>query len=179
MGGGPAVMAADALRREGLELPSLSSRTMESLNSMLSPRWSHGNPVDPAGDFVSYHILWPMIEDENTDACIIIGGFGMTDSFSGWAGILPSRKNDADLFRKAMEDAELGYLKKTIELMKRYQKPVLFTTMVTGALRKGKFFKKLERSHIHPYSSPEKAAKALAHLVEYGEYLRVASGKRR
>ena len=60
MGGGMAVMAADALRKEGLELPHLSASTMDTINTLLSQRWSRGNPVDPAGDFVSYHILWPM-----------------------------------------------------------------------------------------------------------------------
>jgi len=100
MGGGMAVMASDALRKEGLELPPLSKSTMEIFNSMLSVRWSHGNPVDPAGDFLSYHLLWPMLEDENLDAIVMIGGVGMASSFAGWAGIPPSMKYDANRLRK-------------------------------------------------------------------------------
>jgi acetyltransferase len=177
MGGGMAVMAADALRREGLELPPLSPSTMEKLNSILSHRWSHGNPVDPAGDFVSYHLLWPMIEDDNFDSVIIIGGVGMTASFAGWASIPPSVGYDANQLRKRMEKAEMVNLKKTIELMREYKKPVIFVTMVWGAKRRGKVFRKLKRNYLEPYHTPEKAAKVLAHLVRYSEYLGVARKK--
>jgi acyl-CoA synthetase (NDP forming) len=174
MGGGMAVMAADALRREGLVLPSLSPATMQTMNSFLSHRWSHGNPVDPAGDFVSYHILWPLIEDENLDAVIIIGGVGMASSFAGWAGIPPSMKYDADRLRKGMEKGELGNLEKTIELMQKHRKPVIFITMISGAKKRGIIFRKLRQNYLEPYPSGEKAAKVLAHLVRYSEYLGVA-----
>lgn len=174
IGGGMAVMAADALRKEGLELPPLSADTMESINSLLSMRWSHGNPVDPAGDFVSYHILWPMIEDKNLDAVVIVGGVGMTSSFAGWANLPPSVRYDAARLLKAMEKAELVNLEKTIELMKKHKKPVFFVTMVWGARRQGKVFGKLKRSYLEPYHTPEKAATVLAHLVRYGEYRDVA-----
>jgi acyl-CoA synthetase (NDP forming) len=177
MGGGMAVMASDALRKDGLELPPLSPSTMETLNSILSQRWSHGNPVDPAGDFPSYHLLWAMLEDDNLDAIVIIGGIGMASSFAGWAGIPPSMKYDADRLRKHMEESELGSLEKTIKLMKKHKKPIIFTTMVWGAKRQGKIFRKLKRSYLEPYPTPEKAATVLAHLVRYSEYLGVARGK--
>jgi acyl-CoA synthetase (NDP forming) len=177
MGGGMAVMAADALRKEGLQLPPLSPATMETINSILSRRWSHGNPVDPAGDFVSYHLLWPMLEDENLDAIIIIGGVGMTASFAGWAGIPLSMQYDANLLRRHVEESELGNLEKTIKLMKKHKKPIFFTTMVWGAKRQGKVLGKLKQSHLEPYPAPEKAARVLAHLVRYSEYLGVAGRK--
>jgi len=177
MGGGMAVMASDALRKDGLELPPLSPSTMETLNSILSQRWSHGNPVDPAGDFPSYHLLWAMLEDDNLDAIVIIGGVGMASSFAGWAGIPPSMKYDADRLRKHVEESELGSLEKTIELMNKHKKPIIFTTMVWGARRQGKIFRKLKQSYLEPSPTPEKAATVLAHLVRYSEYLRVARGK--
>lgn len=177
MGGGMAVMASDALRKDGLELPPLSPSTMETLNSILSQRWSHGNPVDPAGDFPSYHLLWAMLEDGNLDAIVIIGGIGMASSFAGWAGIPPSMKYDADRLRKHVEESELGNLEKTIEIMEKHKKPIIFTTMVWGAKRQGKIFRKLKRSYLEPYPTPEKATTVLAHLVRYSEYLGVARGK--
>jgi len=177
MGGGMAVMASDALRREGLELPPLSKSTMEIFNSMLSVRWSHGNPVDPAGDFLSYQLLWPMLEDKNLDAVVMIGGVGMASSFAGWAGVPPSMKYDADRLRKKFEEAEMGNLQKTIELMQKHKKPIFFTTMVWGAKKRGKVFKKLKQSYLDPYPTPEKAATMLAHLVRYSEYLSIAKGK--
>ncbi|MBE0480563.1 MAG: CoA-binding protein [Dehalococcoidia bacterium] len=174
MGGGPAVMAADALRREGLQLPELTSDTMARLNALLSSRWSHGNPVDPAGDFVSYHCIWPLIEDANTDAVMTIGGIGMTDSFSGWAQIPDDLKADALKFRQAMEDAELENLDKTTHLMEQYGKPLVIATMVTGALREGKIMRRLKNRHMKNYTSPEKAARVLARLADYSEYLAAA-----
>ena len=172
MGGGMAVMTADALRKEGLELPSLSPATMKRLDSILSPRWSHANPVDPGGDFVSYSCLWPMLEDENIDALILIGGFGMASSFSGWVGMPSSIKYKANHMARELENQEIVNLEKTIELMHRYPRPILFTTMVGGTVvRKGKIFRKLKRSYLNPYSTPEAAARVLAHLVEYSEYL--------
>ena len=172
MGGGMAVISVDALRKNGLELPELSHKTMDILNSFLSPRWSHGNPVDPAGDFVSYPILWPMIEDKNLDAIIIIGGVGMASSFAGWAGIPSEMEYNARELRRQMEEKELEDLNKTIKMMKQYQKPILFTTMVWGAKRPGKIFRTLKKRYLYPYTVPETSAKILANLVKYSEYKR-------
>ncbi len=170
MGGGMAVTSADALRREGLELPPLSPTTIDRLNSILSTRWSHGNPVDPAGDVVSYHCLWPMIEDDNLDAIVVIGGIGMASGFSRWAP--PSMKRDVGQATKYLDALEIENVEKTIELMRRCHKPVIFTMAVTGAPAKGKVARMLNRSHLNLYSTPERAARVLSCLVKYSEYLR-------
>jgi len=49
-GGGPAVMATDALVLRGGRLATLSKDTLEKLDSMLPANWSHANPVDIIGD---------------------------------------------------------------------------------------------------------------------------------
>ena len=49
-GGGPGVMATDALILGGGKLASLSDRTLQRLDSILPPTWSRGNPVDIIGD---------------------------------------------------------------------------------------------------------------------------------
>lgn len=49
-GGGPAVLATDALVGQGGKLAELSSETIAKLNKVLPPTWSHGNPVDIIGD---------------------------------------------------------------------------------------------------------------------------------
>jgi acyl-CoA synthetase (NDP forming) len=176
LGGGMAVMAADAVRREGLEMPAFSPATMEKLNSIMSHRWSRGNPVDPGGDNVSYEALWPMLEDENIDAIIIVGGVGMISGFRGWVVFPSSIKSQLAEARKRMEDAEIINLDKTIELIKKHQKPILFVTHVTGAARGGEAYKKLKENQLSFYSNPERAARTLKHLVEYSEYLGVARG---
>jgi acetyltransferase len=48
--GGPGVLATDALLTLGGELAELSTATVEALNQVLPPHWSHNNPVDIIGD---------------------------------------------------------------------------------------------------------------------------------
>jgi acetyltransferase len=49
-GGGPGVMAMDAMARYGVEPAQLSNPAIEALDRVLPPHWSHGNPVDILGD---------------------------------------------------------------------------------------------------------------------------------
>jgi acetyltransferase len=49
-GGGAGVMAADAAAYQRVVLANLSEQTLEKLNAVLPPNWSHGNPVDIIGD---------------------------------------------------------------------------------------------------------------------------------
>ena len=49
-GGGPGVMATDALVLGGGHLAALSPATQARLDAALPPTWSHGNPVDIGGD---------------------------------------------------------------------------------------------------------------------------------
>jgi acyl-CoA synthetase (NDP forming) len=176
MGGGLGVVVADALRRQGFELPLPSPVTMEKLNSKMSSRWSHGNPVDPAGDLVSYHSLWPLIEDENMDITMIIGGFGMVGLLDDLVGAVNMATDEVDKMLQAAQGEELKNLDTTIELMKKYQKPVVFTTMVSDAVRRGGVYDKLEQNYLTPCSTPEMAAKVLAHLVRYSEYMGILKG---
>ena len=48
--GGPGVLATDSIIAAGGELAELSPATMEQLNQILPPHWSHNNPVDILGD---------------------------------------------------------------------------------------------------------------------------------
>ncbi|MES2758909.1 MAG: bifunctional acetate--CoA ligase family protein/GNAT family N-acetyltransferase [Pseudomonadota bacterium] len=49
-GGGPGVMATDALICAGGKLATLSQQALEQLDALLPPTWSHANPVDIIGD---------------------------------------------------------------------------------------------------------------------------------
>ena len=48
--GGPGVLATDALISDGGQLAELSAPTMDALNRILPPHWSHNNPIDVIGD---------------------------------------------------------------------------------------------------------------------------------
>ena len=174
MGGGMAVMTADAVRRVGLEMPPFTSDTMSKLNELMSVRWSRGNPIDPGGDLVSFQALWPMLEDKNIDAIIIVGGVGMIASFPNWVVLPPSAKAGARERRRAMDKQETQDMEKTIELMWKHRKPIMFTTQVIGAAKRGIVYKKMKDNSLNFYSIPERAAKTLRHLVDYSEYLGIA-----
>lgn len=49
-GGGPAIMAVDELIQRGGKLATLTDETIEQLNQILPPSWSHSNPIDLVGD---------------------------------------------------------------------------------------------------------------------------------
>jgi acyl-CoA synthetase (NDP forming) len=170
-GGGAAVIAADALMRQHLELPQLSPDTIEKLNSLLPPRWSHVNPVETGGDPFSYSCLWALMEDENVDAALIIGGGGVTGSYAKWVSLPTSVSGQIDLWLEDAELTELSDVDKALQLMKKYQKPIIFANMGVPTPRKGKVYEKLQKEYIIPYLTPERAAKALALLVQYSEYL--------
>jgi acetyltransferase len=74
-GGGPAVMATDALIRGGGRLAELAPETIEALDAVLPATWSHGNPVDIIGDAPVERYpaaLRPLIADRNADAILLI-----------------------------------------------------------------------------------------------------------
>jgi acetyltransferase len=48
--GGPGVLAADGLIANKGKLATLSQESMDALNALCPPHWSHGNPVDILGD---------------------------------------------------------------------------------------------------------------------------------
>ncbi|TXT26401.1 MAG: hypothetical protein FD134_561 [Gallionellaceae bacterium] len=74
-GGGPGVMATDRASDLGLTIASLSASTIERLNAVLPPNWSHGNPVDIIGDAQAdryHHAVKACLEDPNVDGVLTI-----------------------------------------------------------------------------------------------------------
>lgn len=74
-GGGPAVLATDALIERGGVLASVSPATVTALNAVLPRTWSHGNPVDMVGDADAARYraaLEVLIEDSAVDAILVI-----------------------------------------------------------------------------------------------------------
>jgi acetyltransferase len=74
-GGGPGVLATDALIECGGKLAELSGKTFGELNKLLPAHWSRGNPVDILGD-ASPETYAKTVEivarDENNDGLLVI-----------------------------------------------------------------------------------------------------------
>jgi len=174
IGGGMAVMAADSVIRQGMELASLSPATIEKLNSVLSRRWSHGNPIDMGGDRFNYNCLWPLIEDENIDAILVLGSPAATRRFLEWFSVHAPWMTNVDEMRKLSEAGELKELERLKEMRAKYGKPVIFCAMGIDIVKQGEVYRWLEQNYLVPYPTPERGAKALSHLVEYSEYLGIS-----
>nr|MBS0020128.1 bifunctional acetate--CoA ligase family protein/GNAT family N-acetyltransferase [Gammaproteobacteria bacterium] len=74
-GGGPGVMATDALMRAGGRLASLSGDTLQALDEALPSTWPRSNPVDIIGDApVARYVkaLKLLLEDPAIDAVLFI-----------------------------------------------------------------------------------------------------------
>jgi acyl-CoA synthetase (NDP forming) len=174
IGGGMAVMAADSVLRQGMELASLSPATVEKLNSILSRRWSHGNPIDMGGDRFNYNCLWPLIEDENIDAILVLGSPAATRRFLDWYSRNAPWMTNVEEMKKLAEAGEMKELEKMKEMRVRYGKPIIFCAMGVDIVRQGEVYRWLEQNYLVPYPTPERGARALSRLVEYSEYLGVS-----
>ena len=74
-GGGAGVVAADTLADLRGTLADLEPATIEALNKVLPPTWSHGNPVDIIGDAgPDRHAaaMEAVMQDPNTDVVLVI-----------------------------------------------------------------------------------------------------------
>jgi acetyltransferase len=74
-GGGPAVLATDALIEYGGVLATLSAMTLAKLDAKLPHTWSHGNPVDMVGDADGARYsaaLEILLDDQEIDAVLVI-----------------------------------------------------------------------------------------------------------
>ena len=73
--GGPGVLATDALITLGAKPSSLAAETIEALNKVLPPHWSHSNPIDIIGDAGPdryEQAIRIATNDPNTDGLLVI-----------------------------------------------------------------------------------------------------------
>lgn len=179
MGGGLGVISTDALRSHGLQMARFSPETIDKLNSVLSNRWSHGNPVDPAGDPIVYPLIWPLLEDENVDAVMVVGGIGIVGGLATLLPVHPSRQDEYARLIQSSEQGELDNLDRLMEAREKHKKPIVVARTVSGFKTEetSRVAERMKRNHLVPYPSPGRAAGALARLVEYSEYLGTAEEK--
>jgi acetyltransferase len=74
-GGGPGVLATDALIAAGGRLATLSPATVARLDRVLPPTWSRGNPVDIIGDAPGKRYadaLAVLLEEPDADAILVL-----------------------------------------------------------------------------------------------------------
>ena len=146
--GGPGVLATDALALHGGELAQLSDETIESLNGILPPHWSHNNPVDILGDAEPdrYAKAVEIVsKDPNSDGLLVI------------------------LAPQAMTDPS-----ETAEKLKRFArldgKPILASWMGGVEVLAGQEI--LNRSNIPNFPYPDAAVRTFHYMWQYSYNLR-------
>ena len=174
LGGGWGVVTADECNERGLIVPSIPDHIIEAIDRYLPPFWSRGNPVDLVG---SRDLDAPLVAVEELlkwdgiDAVMILGIVGR-DEFVRLL-IQSSRTADPDMSPEFLEQIEgmsrhyeETFVKKMIEFMEMYEKPVIGVSMATT-----------EKGTVRPvpgrryagvfYQTPETGVNVLARMVEY------------
>jgi acetyltransferase len=146
--GGPGVLATDALIANGGELAALSTETLDALDQLLPPHWSHGNPVDILGDAEPSQyarVLEIARKDPGSDGLLVIlAPQGMTDPARVAESLVPFAKGSA--------------------------KPLLASWMGGPLVAPGEAI--LNRAGIPAFAYPDTAARAFVHMWRYSYNLR-------
>ncbi|ADB19282.1 CoA-binding domain protein [Pirellula staleyi DSM 6068] len=143
--GGPGVMACDALLARHGQIATLTPATIEKLNSVLPPFWSHGNPIDVLGDAPASRYaesLGAVLADPQVDTVLVI--------------LTPQDMTDPEATARAVA-----------EVAGRSSKPVLAAWMGRGMVASG--VKILGAAGVPTYNTPEHAIRAFMHLVAYAK----------
>ena len=143
--GGPGVMAADEFDKWNIKPAELAKETVEKLNSILPPVWSHGNPVDIIGDAPPERYketLEILFNAEEIDGIVCI----LTPQF----------------MTKPYETAEVFY-----QVSKDKGKPFYSVLLGGEKLKKAKEF--LEEHNIPVFETPEEAVDSMYLTYTYTE----------
>jgi len=142
--GGPAAMACDVACDLNIPLANLSTDTMQKLNEVLPPMWSHGNPVDILGnaDADRYEKATKLVlDDPETSGVIVI--------LTPQAVTNPSKV--------AERIAELG--------RKNKRKPILTCWMGEKLVQPGRDI--LNDAAIPSFRLPETAVQGFSYLTDF------------
>jgi acyl-CoA synthetase (NDP forming) len=170
MGGGFGVVTAEACEKEGLQIGALEAQTIEKLNALLPPRWSHGNPVDLVGmkmmgenkTLAACHSL--LLADINIDAVISLLPPMMPPP---GAGVIFSAEQI-----KVMQTENQKQLDTLMQQVKQFNKPLyLVRRFLPQPSGEPGLPPALNRERIPEYPHQRRAARVLRHLVWYREYL--------
>lgn len=148
-GGGPGVLATDALIASGGNLATLSAATIERLNAALPASWSGANPVDIIGDADSRRYedaVAALLRDPDTDALLVA---------HCPTAITSPREAAEGLTRAIGKAAAIGGPKKT----------VLASWLGESSARDGR--EHLACAGVAHYDTPERAVRAFMHMVEH------------
>lgn len=145
--GGPGIMATDASIRHGLELAKLRPETLESLKAKLPPTANFSNPVDVIGDATCDRYtaaLEAVLGDPNVDGLVVL--------------LTPQSMTDIEAIARTIGKIAPGS-----------KKPVLASFF--GHVDVSAGVRILEQHGVPNYEFPENAARSLAAMYRYTQWL--------
>ena len=170
VGGGIGVLTAEACEKEGLKIASLETPTLEKLNALLPPIWSHGNPIDlvnirsmPREQTFS-SCLGLLMEDKNLDSVISI--LPPLAAFQNLTGSLNPK------LLRAIWIERQKIMNPLSQQVKQYGKPLFLVRRFIPQL--GYDANELSSAfedRIPEFSHPRRAARAISNLAWYRRYL--------
>lgn len=147
-GGGIGILATDSLLDHGGRLAELSAESMNQLDDLLPPTWSHGNPVDIIGDAPGSRYagaLAVLLKDPGVDAILILNcPLAIVSGMEAATAVVDTiKENRANISSRGFLTAWLGD---------------------EAAAPARRLF---VRNSIPTYQTPTEAVRAFMHLVRY------------
>jgi acetyltransferase len=145
--GGPGVLATDSVIEKGGALAKLSDETMEKLNKVLPPTWSHGNPVDIIGDGDEERYQKAIeicLEDKNIDGLLIL--------------CVPQVVANPDKLAERL-----------IDISRKTTKPLITSFMGEASVIHARQI--LNTNNIPTYDTPDAAVESYMYLYHYQRHL--------
>lgn len=168
-GGGWGVVTADRCEQSGLEVPQFSETTIQAINKLLPPYWSHNNPIDLVGTLDRHnHIkcLEAMMADENIDAAIVLGVVGGASLITAHAEVLEGAPAAVTAYIEAYVEMDRKLEVKILDLIEKYQKPVIGVSVYESYSPYH-----TEKGRLVVLSEPHKAVNCLSKMCGRRKYL--------
>jgi acetate---CoA ligase (ADP-forming) len=172
--GGAGILATDAAVRHGVQLAEFTEETVRKLRELLPPTVNVANPVDMTGEPNEQRyetVVRTVLEDPNVAGVVVIAAPHILMSLENIARHIvravqalnpdpaPSPRPNPPAPLRAGEGSSGG----------KVQKPVLACLMAVTDARPA--IEILEEANIPHYSFPERAARALAAMARYREWV--------
>jgi acyl-CoA synthetase (NDP forming) len=179
LGGGWGVVTADLCSEFGLDVPELSPQIVRQIDKILPPYWSRSNPIDLVGEHdpsVPKAALEVLLNWNDCDAVINLGIVGrrLVLKQLGQSVLKTDPNYSPDFIKKVNQDFrkfEKNYIKHTVDLMKKYNKPVYGVSMLPDEKHQTVYPIKNSPFKGVFYPTPERAVNAFAKMFEYQKFL--------
>ena len=147
--GGPAIVATDAVEKNGLKMARFTKTTIDHLRDNLPKEANIYNPVDIIGDARDdrYRFaLETILKDENVDSALVL--------------LCPAAVTEPEETARTI-----------VRLNKKYrQKPLMAVYMGGKALAEGRNY--LTANSVPTFTFPEPSIQSLRGMIDYGKYLK-------